>query len=73
MRRRIEGEFSPMPPVNTTASNPPIAAAPGVLFNTINAGQTMTGTIHEAAIFTKPVGGAFAYTFEQVFADFLAA
>lgn len=56
----------------TLASLTP-AGTPGVLFNTINAGQVMTGTIHEVAIFTKPVGGAFAYTFEQVFADFQAA
>lgn len=56
----------------TLASLTP-AGTPGVLFNTINAGQSMTGTIHQAAIFTKPIGGAFAYSFEQVFADFLAA
>lgn len=56
----------------TLASLTP-AGTPGVLFNTINAGQSMTGTIHQAAIFTKRTGGAFAYSFEQVFADFLAA
>lgn len=56
----------------TLASLTP-AGTPGVLFNTVNAGQTMTGTIHQAAIFTKPTGGAFPHTFEQVFADFLAA
>lgn len=49
------------------------AAVPGVLFNTVNMGQVVTGTIHEAAIFVRPTGGAFAHSFAAVCADFLAA
>lgn len=49
------------------------AAVPGVLFNTVNMGQVVNGTVHEVAIFTRPTGGAFASTFAAVAADFLAA
>lgn len=48
------------------------AARPAVNFATIRLGQRVIGTIHEQAIFTKPVGGSFAQTFEAVAADFRA-
>lgn len=56
----------------TLASVTP-SATPGVIPNTINMGMALTGTVHQAAIFTKPIGGAFAASFEDVFADFTAA
>lgn len=46
------------------------AAAPNVAFNTVILGQAMTGRVHEATIWTRPTGGDYAATFEQVLADF---
>lgn len=48
-------------------------AVPAVLFNTVNMGQVVNGVVHEVALFTRPTGGAFAHSFADVIADFLAA
>jgi len=44
---------------------------PGVDFATVRIGQAVHGTLKRAALFTRPVGGGFAASFEQVIEDFL--
>jgi hypothetical protein len=40
-------------------------------YTTVRTGQFVHGTLMRAALFTKPVGGSFAASFEQVIEDFL--
>ncbi|WP_240200114.1 MULTISPECIES: hypothetical protein [Paracoccus] len=44
---------------------------PWLNYVTVRAGQFVHGTLSRAALFTKPVGGSFAASFEQVIEDFV--
>lgn len=48
------------------------AGTPLINYATVRSGQRVIGAISEWSIFTKPAGGAFAFSFEAVLADFTA-